>query len=55
MVMKISLSGLSMHHLQLAYQRGEFDGVLSECFHEKPRVTKRKNIIASVVDIFKEG
>ena len=58
MVKKMSMSGLSMHHLQLAYQRGGFDGVhsvLSECFHGKPRVTKRKNIISSVVDFFNEG
>uniref|UniRef100_K1PJH7 Uncharacterized protein n=1 Tax=Magallana gigas TaxID=29159 RepID=K1PJH7_MAGGI len=58
MVKRMSLSGLSMHHLQLAYQRGGFDGVqsvLSECFHGKPRVTKRRNIITSVVDFLKEG
>lgn len=57
MVKRMSLSGLSMYHLQLAYQREGFDGiqsVLSECFHGKPRVTKRRNIITSVVDFLKE-
>lgn len=57
MVKRMSLSGLSMYYLQLAYQREGFDGiqsVLSECFHGKPRVTKRRNIITSVVDFLKE-
>lgn len=58
MVKKMSLPGLLMHHLQLVYQRGGFDGVhsvLSECFHGKPRVTlKHRNIITSVVDFLKE-
>jgi hypothetical protein len=38
------LSRTTMHHCQLAYQKGEFDGincVLSDfVFVEKPRVTK---------------
>lgn len=57
MVKRMSLPGLSMHHLQLAYQRGGFDvvqNVLSECCHGKPRVTKRRNIITSVVDFLKK-
>lgn len=57
MVKRMSLPGFSMHHLQLAYQRRGFDGVqnaLSECCHGKPRVTKRRNIITSVVDFLKE-
>lgn len=57
MVKRKSLSGLSMYHLQLAYQREDFDGmqsVLSEFFHGKPRVTKRRNIITSVFDFLKE-
>lgn len=58
MVKRMSLPGPSVHHLQLAYQRGGFNGVqsvLSECFHGKPRVTKRRNIITSVVDFLKES
>lgn len=57
MVKRTSLPGLSMHHLQLAYQRRGFDdvqNVLSECCHGKPRVTKLRNIITSVGDFLKE-
>lgn len=58
MVKRMSLPCPSVHHLQLAYQNGGFNGVqsvLSECFHGKPRVTKRRNIITSVVDFLKES
>ena len=52
MVKRMSPSGLSMHHLQLVYQREGFDGVqsvLSECFHGKARVTKRRNIFTAAL------
>lgn len=54
MVKWMSLSGLSMLHLQLAYQRGGFDGVQRVLNEKKTEVTKRRDINISVVDLLKE-
>ena len=43
MLKKISSSGLSMHHLHLAYQRKGFDGInthFTKFFQSRERVTK---------------
>ncbi|XP_078318478.1 uncharacterized protein LOC111118926 isoform X6 [Crassostrea virginica] len=57
MLDKISSSGLSMHHLHLAYQRNGFDGIytlFTTCFQGKVRVTKQKNIITNVANFLQE-
>ncbi|XP_061190963.1 uncharacterized protein LOC133199106 [Saccostrea echinata] len=53
---KIAGSGLSLSHLQLAYQRNGREGVqdvLSEIADNSVRVTKSKKIIDSVADYFR--
>ncbi len=48
---RISMSGLQLFHLQLAIQRGGFDGLralLSEDVEGKPRVTKNKKILTKI-------
>ena len=55
MAEKISASGLSLGHLQLAYSRGGVDGlsnVLTERFDRKPRVTTNKRIITNICSYF---
>ena len=57
MLNKISSSGLSMHHLHLAYERNGFDGIytlFTTCFQGKVRVTKQKNIITNVANFLQE-
>ncbi|KAJ7386153.1 hypothetical protein OS493_012500 [Desmophyllum pertusum] len=49
---KISASGLSLDHLQLAYSRGGVDGltnVLTEKFQGKPRVSTNKRVIKTTI------
>lgn len=52
---KIAASGLSLHHLQLAFKRGGADALSSvetEKFKGKPRVTSNKRIISSICSFF---
>jgi DNA polymerase III alpha subunit (gram-positive type) len=54
---KIASSGLSLHHLHLAYERKGYDGIFgifTECFEGKVRVTKHKKIITAVTNFLKE-
>ena len=51
MAEKVASSGLTLAHLQLAFQRSGTDGlsnVLTERFHGKPRVTSNKRIVANI-------
>jgi len=51
MTERVASSGLTLAHLQLAFQRGAADGisnVLMERFQGKPRVTKNKLVVANM-------
>ena len=55
MIDKASASGINFHHLKVSYLREGGEGVLklfTEDYLGKPRVTKRKNILESVVNFF---
>ena len=55
MAEKVASSGLTIAHLQLAFQRGAADGisnVLMERFQGKPRVTRNKRVIANICNFF---
>jgi len=55
MAEKVASSGLTLAHLQLAFQRGAADGisnVLMERFQGKPRVTKNKRVVANMCNFF---
>lgn len=55
MAKQIAGSGLSFHHLRLASQRDNEDGIknlLTETFNGKPRVTKSKRIINNLAVYF---
>ncbi|XP_062575255.1 uncharacterized protein LOC134237171 [Saccostrea cucullata] len=57
MCKKISFSGLALKHLELAHQRGGFDGIHSlftETFQGKPRITKHTSIITAVSKFIEE-
>ena len=52
---KIAGSGLSLHHLQLSFERGGGDGlisILSDHVNGKPRVTKNRRIISQLSNYF---
>ena len=55
MAEKAASSGLSFHHLQLAFQRNGVDGlqnILKEKFNGKPRVTANARILSKVCNFF---
>ena len=57
MIDKIASSGLSFHHLNLAFQRDSVNGVknvLSEKIDGKPRVTNRNCIISKIQDYLEQ-
>ena len=54
MAEKVASSGLTIAHLQLAYQKGAADGisnVLMERFQGKPRVTRNKRVAANICNL----
>jgi len=55
MAEKVASSGLTITHLQLAFQRGAADGLsnmLMERFQGKPRVTRNKCVVANICNFF---
>lgn len=55
MAEKVASSGLTITHLQLAFQRGAADGlsdVLMERFQGKPRVTRNTRVVANICNFF---
>ena len=55
MAEKVASSGLTIAHLQLAFQRsaaGGISNVLMERFQDKPRVTRNKCVIAKICNFF---
>ena len=55
MAEKIAGSGLTLHHLQLSFERGGEDGlnsILSDHVNGKPRVTKNRRIISQLSNYF---